>query len=548
MEEIYFRYWGKARPESDTGPAYHLLPYHSLDVAAVGWHLLNPTHKLCRNLAEQLGVESEWLQRWYVFCLSLHDIGKFAVAFQGQVAGLSDRLVERDGRFVYSERHDSLGYGLWDEWLVDRWLSGVGIDCSVRNLRPWLESVTGHHGVPPKLIGRLEHFFTERDKQAVEAYIAAVHVLLLDGLDLAPLADKGLLKLIQSHSWQLAGIAVLADWLGSDQQQFSYQSEPQELSQYWRQVALPKAGQALAVAGLQPQQVASFKSIQQLFPFIETPTPLQRYALSVPLSTHPQLFILEDVTGAGKTEAALILTHRLMDKGLADGLYVGLPTMATANGMYRRLAKAYRSLYSEQAQPSLVLAHGARQHSQDFIDSIAIATQPCDRIYAPDESSASAFCSAWVADSRKKALLADVGVGTLDQALLGILPARHQSLRMLGLARKVLLVDEIHAIDSYMQGLLETLLEAQARQGGSVVLLSATLPMAMRNGLTNAYRRGLEQDALALSRWDYPLVTQLAVDRKKEIPVATRPEVERDVVVVRLASEQEVLDLSLIHI
>jgi hypothetical protein len=31
-EEIIFRYWGKARSDEEKGPAYHLLPYHCLDV------------------------------------------------------------------------------------------------------------------------------------------------------------------------------------------------------------------------------------------------------------------------------------------------------------------------------------------------------------------------------------------------------------------------------------------------------------------------------------------------------------------------------------
>ena len=105
--------------------------------------------------------------------------------------------------------------------------------------------------------------------------------------------------------------------------------------------------------------------------------------------------------------------------------------------------------------------------------------------------SATAYCNAWLADNRKKALLADVGVGTLDQALLAVLPARHQSLRLLGLERKVLLVDEVHAYDSYMQKLLDALLEIHARQGGSVILLSATLPQTMRENLVAAFHRGL---------------------------------------------------------
>jgi len=34
---LYYKYWGKARKKEDgSGFDYHLLPYHCLDVAAVG--------------------------------------------------------------------------------------------------------------------------------------------------------------------------------------------------------------------------------------------------------------------------------------------------------------------------------------------------------------------------------------------------------------------------------------------------------------------------------------------------------------------------------
>jgi CRISPR-associated endonuclease/helicase Cas3 len=253
---------------------------------------------------------------------------------------------------------------------------------------------------------------------------------------------------------------------------------------------------------------------------------------------------LEDVTGAGKTEAALILTQRLMAKGLADGLYIGLPTMATANAMYQRLGKVYRHFYQANQQPSLVLAHGARELSQDFRDSVLLAEQvQTDTDYQPghtekdQELSATAYCNAWLADSRKKALLADVGVGTLDQALLAVLPARHQSLRLLGLGRKVLFVDEVHAYDSYMHKLLSALLEAHARQGGSAILLSATLPQTMRENLVAAFHRGLDQAPPNIAYpAAYPLATHTPAETV-ERGINTRAEVKRTVNVQRLNGE-----------
>src|SRR5690554_1729078 len=78
----YYLYWGKAKPASE-GDSCHLLPYHSLDVAAVGWHLLAPERPLTQLLAASLGMPPESLRRFFVFLLGLHDFGKFSRTFQG---------------------------------------------------------------------------------------------------------------------------------------------------------------------------------------------------------------------------------------------------------------------------------------------------------------------------------------------------------------------------------------------------------------------------------------------------------------------------------
>lgn len=54
----------------------------------------------------------------------------------------------------------------------------------------------------------------------------------------------------------------------------------------------------------------------------------------------------------------------------------------------------------------------------------------------PDEQTFSQGCAAWFADSNKKALLAEIGVGTLDQAMMAVMPFKHNNLRLLGLSNK----------------------------------------------------------------------------------------------------------------
>lgn len=83
---------------------------------------------------------------------------------------------------------------------------------------------------------------------------------------------------------------------------------------------------------------------------------------------------------------------------------------------------------------------------------------------------------------RKLGLLAPFGVGTVDQALLTALQVRHVLVRLVGLAHKVVIVDEVHANDVYMTSLLERLLEWLGGCGALVLLLSATLPPPAESG------------------------------------------------------------------
>ncbi|HFN8030877.1 TPA: CRISPR-associated helicase Cas3', partial [Escherichia coli] len=287
-------------------------------------------------------------------------------------------------------------------------------------------------------------------------------------------------------------------------------------------------------------KVAPFNGINTLFPFIENPTPLQQKVLDLDISQQgPQLFILEDVTGAGKTEAALILAHRLIAAGKAQGLFFGLPTMATANAMYDRLVKTWLAFYSPESRPSLVLAHSARTLMDRFNESLWSGDLVGSE--EPDEQTFSQGCAAWFADSNKKALLAEIGVGTLDQAMMAVMPFKHNNLRLLGLSNKILLADEIHACDAYMSCILEGLIERQARGGNSVILLSATLSQQQRDKLVAAFARGTEgqQEAPFLEKDDYPWLTHVTKSDVNSHRVATRKDVERSVSVGWLHSEQE---------
>src|SRR5690606_35701801 len=133
-------------------------------------------------------------------------------------------------------------------------------------------------------------------------------------------------------------------------------------------------------------------------------------------------------------------------------------------------------------KPSLVLAHGQQRLHQAFQDTVlrgvSVLNVPSAGVApaAGDDIESTVACAAFLADDRRAALLADVGAGTIDQALLGALPSRFNTVRLFGLGDKVLVVDEAHAYDPYMSTELQALLRFQAALGGCAVVLSATLP------------------------------------------------------------------------
>ncbi|RMW99663.1 CRISPR-associated helicase Cas3' [Allofranklinella schreckenbergeri] len=550
LKEQYFAYWGKAMPRPGGDAAYHLLPFHALDVAACGQRLLALPHFSLQSLADELGWPRQQAESVFLWFLALHDLGKFARSFQGLRPDLSPDLVDCEDAPPYRRRHDTLGWWLWRE-LAEASRLPIGLAPVDQDFwAVWMRCVSGHHGQPPLetaggglLQADTGDDFFPSDRRAALAFIDAITPLFLGADKALPRPATGALSILRRHAWHLAGLAVLADWLGSNQDHFPYRSAPLALADYW-DMAQAQAARAVTEAGLAGAAVRHWSLPQRLFDYLHTPTPLQDYAACVPLQHGPQLFVLEDVTGAGKTEAALMLAQRLMQAGQADGLYFALPSMATANQMYQRVGQVYRRLYAQEAMPSLVLAHGARQLLADFRHSVLQPREQAeDGRYAPDERSASLQCNAWLADHRKKALLAEVGVGTLDQALLAVLPARHQSLRLLGLCGKVLLIDEVHAYDPYMMALLQTLLSAHASQGGSAILLSATLPLGTRDALLAAWHRGLKLPTpLPVSDMRYPLTIQAG--RALHVQAcATRPQLRRHVQVRLHHSEEAVLAL-----
>ncbi len=536
----YLEFWGKAQPSQEISPSWHPAAYHCLDVAAVAQELQLERRNEVERISAAIGIASNDFIRLNVFFIALHDIGKFSRAFQALAPEHWPQEVL--GEFQQSPygSHWQISHEILTATLRDNLLDLLKLSPN-DDVEPLVRSVAGHHGIPPSNDADIdEQQLCSASLAAAKAFLLDIHALLLPP-KYSWLEDE---KHQKKLSYWLAGLTVAADWLGSNTEFFEYTVPELSLAEYWTQKALPRAKQAVEKAGLISASPTPDTDLDRLFG-IDTPRPMQEAMAILPLPDGPMLVIIEDATGSGKTEAAILLAQRMMAAGKAGGLYFALPTMATANAMFTRMGKSYRHLFVDHARPSLALAHGRRNLDKKWYSSLKLPEQMTASLKGPDEETA-AQCAAWIADDRRKTFFAQIGVGTIDQALLAVLPSKFQSLRLWGLSDRILIIDEAHAYDAYMSKELETLLQFHASNGGSVLILSATLPGEKRAQLIKAFHQGLgkkEEIKAETKEAKYPLVTIAGRGPVHEINnIDPAKHTERTVHVERLADRNVAIE------
>ena len=217
--------------------------------------------------------------------------------------------------------------------------------------------------------------------------------------------------------------------------------------------------------------------------------PAQLEALRAALGMDdPGLLIIEAPMGNGKTEASLLCAEVMAAKSGAGGVAYLLPTMATSNAMFSRVEEWLKTVPDSKggSMQSMQLLHSKASLNPDYSK-----LRSWGSTWMGDEAEAyveeGVIAHQWFA-GKKRGLLSSFVVGTVDQLLMAALKVKHVQLRHLGLAGKVVVVDEVHAYDAYMNTYLDRILTWLGAYGVPTILLSATLPANRRGELIRAYR------------------------------------------------------------
>jgi len=484
--EIVLNIWAKKDEENRF---HYPLLYHMLDTVAVCREIWNSSLQDATKvwISNQLNLDEEIACRQISFWVGLHDIGKAMPDFQERSQVVKKELETAGFKFCIGKHN--VYHGTASACILQALFKG--------SLRPELAkkvavALGGHHGTFPRSDElretRLNLGAGLWDEVRSELFDHIARICHVQDVS-SPAGNPE-----NAFYMVLAGLTSVADWIASNEEHFSYEVQHDVEAHF--DYAGAKALEALKKLGWTGWQPASSPiiTINQLFPFITAIRPLQQESLNLSetITHQPGLVIIEAPMGEGKTEAAIYLTDSWMTNLKQRGCYFALPTMATSDQMFGRVANYINERYPGNLV-NLMLLHGHAALSAEF-DTLKEKFEtknmnPDSKDPTYDGVSPAVVASEWFT-YRKRGLLAPFGVGTIDQALLAVLQTRHVFVRLFGLAHKTVIIDEIHAYDAYMTTLLERLLEWLAAMGSSVVLLSATLPGQRKDSLLQAYYRG----------------------------------------------------------
>jgi CRISPR-associated endonuclease/helicase Cas3 len=525
--------WGKMRPD-------HPAILHMIDVGIMVQNLLEtPSYSGYLEIwVRSSGCPRTEAKQWLGFLAACHDLGKLHYDFQVKGSESLKHWIQRAnlplptpdqvlGKYLHNIALDFKDL----QFLKDRgWTNPT--------IRVILQALKAHHGtfaihnVPPNV---------DWDPAWQEIRCATVellsHIFSVNTLSWCPrtFPHASITGLI------LLGLTVMGDWIASnkdllpkewpDDLEFwlmdqSNSTMIQNVHAWLNDYYLRQTRNAERVV----RQLNLFGQIgwpsinkfRQLFqdPKYARLTPVQQ--LVEHDASPPGLVIIEAPMGHGKTETALYLAVRWMQMKQCEGLFIGMPTMAMSNQMFTRIQEFLNDFENSGIVPPR-LVHGQSWLLDSEAEGWELLQNDFDSGEAAEDAQDGNMDAFEWFRPKKRALLSPYAVGTIDQALMAGLNIKYGFLRLFGLAGKIVVFDEVHAYDAYMNTILHRILQWLGELQVPVIMLSATLPTAKKQEFFKAYSPKADLSRLFTGSPDsspYPLISGVGID---QMPICLPP-------------------------
>lgn len=449
-------------------------------------------------LAQFLSCTQEQVKAWLGYLVSLHDIGKVEELFQWQWPEMRAWIEQAGKKPEFADtkvRHErttaeALNERIWKE---------LGAE---KSLRSFYAGVLGAHHQGKDGEGGNKHTKNSSFWNGLQAELEETmrHLFLKTEVVFFPPIEK---------PWKgpagalLLGLTILSDWIASGDL-FADAETWFDPEKTWAE-AEQKVEQFLEDSGLCGSDVDFGREFSEVWPNIPRNglRGLQEdiEVLFGETEERISVVLIEAPMGEGKTEAGIYAALQMARQWKKHGFYVGLPTSATSNQMVGRM-REFLALHG--LEDTVRLLHSMAWLVDEDLPEMQFDTEE------------EAYAARWLLPVRR-GLLAPYAVGTVDQAMMAVLMVKYGVLRLLGLAQKTLVIDELHSYDVYMSELIERLLEWCKALEIPVVMLSATLPPEKKAQMLSPYTtEKLPQD--------YPAITAITEDGRAVVRKIGRTE------------------------
>lgn len=449
-------------------------------------------------LAQFLSCTQEQVKAWLGYLVSLHDIGKVEELFQWQWPEMRAWIEQAGKKPEFADtkvRHErttaeALNERIWKE---------LGAE---KSLRSFYAGVLGAHHQGKDGEGGSKHTKNSLFWNGLQAELEETmrHLFLKTDVAFFPPLEK---PQKGPAGALLLGLTILSDWIASGDL-FADAETWFDPEKTWAE-AEQKVERFLEDSGLCSPDVDFGRDFTEVWPNIPRNglRGLQEdiEVLFGETEERISVVLIEAPMGEGKTEAGIYAALQMARQWKKHGFYVGLPTSATSNQMVGRM-RAFLALHG--LEDTVRLLHSMAWLVDEDLPEMQFDTEE------------KAYAARWLLPVRR-GLLAPYAVGTVDQAMMAVLMVKYGVLRLLGLAQKTLVIDELHSYDVYMSELIERLLEWCKALEIPVVMLSATLPPEKKAQMLSPYMtEELPQD--------YPAITAITEDGRAVVRKIARTE------------------------
>ena len=489
--------WAKSSPAG-----YSPLWLHISDTGRIA--KLYYEDQFSRSLKQSLDAAFDGHGREVVaFLAAVHDIGKCSVGFQLKDRALAARVFDvskYSGIDPKGYRHELAG-----EILLQQYLEGKGF--SRKEAESWAAVVGAHHGTPPTTAKLREYSKGRKAKTLLygaRSELVQEQQYLLQYAEEVAQFDPGTLKatnrmLPGTLAADVLAAVVVCDWVASTEQYApllgkceGQEATPEEASLFTDPKALDSRAKTAYQRANLPERPDFSHSPEEFSKDLEgafrrrcgySPRPAQREvilkALETPKDNTP-VFLYTAPMGSGKTEGALAAAEVLAGRFGRSGVVWALPTKATTNAMYARVRGFYANALGERAQvagqePEPQGKERGPQDPTHLAQAESLKTAP--RVFLGHEDNwlnteytENLTRSAYTKPRLKT--LHHFDVCTIDQLLRATVVGKHVELAMHAFKEKVVVVDEVSALDEVSLSLLGAL----ASWGCPVALLTAACP------------------------------------------------------------------------